>query len=151
MKTSNIVEAFVKALKEEREERENELEDKVSIITKLFNNFKEEKDDNYNGFREFINGKECLCHIKGYAEFINNLSDDEVKQVINNTGLTQDELYIFIDILIDRVIKVKNDIIDSIRKLQSKFVNQINNETTNNVDFESMSKEELIDYIKKNK
>lgn len=40
MKTSNIVEAFIEALKEERE---NELKDKVTVITKIFNDFKRRK------------------------------------------------------------------------------------------------------------
>lgn len=144
MKTSNIVEAFIEALKEEREK---ELEDKVSVVTKIFNNFKEEKDDNYDSFREFINGRNCLCHIKGYAEFINSLSDDEVKQVINNTGLTEDELFKFTNILIIKVNEVRSNIIDSISKFETKFQKQLDVK----VNFESMTKEELIDYIKKNK
>lgn len=144
MKTSNIVEAFIEALKEEREQ---ELKDKVTVVTKIFNNFKEEEDDNYNGFREFINDKECLCHIKGYAKYINSLSDDEVKQVINNTGLTEDELFKFTNILIIKVNKVRSDIIDSVSKFETKFQKQFDVK----VNFESMTKEELIDYIKKNK
>lgn len=147
MKTSNIVKAFIEALKEEREERENELKDKVSVVTKIFNNFKEEKDDNYDGFKEFINGKECLCHIKGYAGYINSLSDDEVKQVINNTGLTEDELFKFTNILITKVNEVRKNIIDSVSKFETKFQKQFDVE----VNLESMTKEELIDYIKKNK
>lgn len=147
MKTSNIVEAFIEALKEEREEREQELKDKVTVVTKIFNNFKEEEDDNYNGFREFINDKECLCHIKDYAKYINSLSDDEVKQVINNTGLTEDELFKFTNILIIKVNKVRSDIIDSVSKFETKFQKQFDVK----VNFESMTKEELIDYIKKNK
>lgn len=148
MNTNNIVEAFVEALKEQAEK---ELEDKVDIITKLFNKFRSEKDDNYNEFRKFINSKECLCHIKDYAESINSLSDDEIKQVVNNTGLKEDELLVFVHTLIGKVIDVKNDIINTIKELQTRFVNQINNETEIEVNFESMSKEELIDYIKKNK
>lgn len=144
MKTSNIVGAFIEALKEEREK---ELKDKVTIVTKIFNNFKEEKNDNYNTFRKFINGKECLCHIKDYAEFINSLSDDEVKQVINNTGLTEDELFKFTNILIIKVNEVRKDIIDSVSKFETKFQKQFDIK----VNFEDMSKEELIDYIKKNK
>lgn len=144
MKTSNIVEAFLETL---REEREQELKDKVTVVTKIFNNFKEEEDDNYNGFREFINDKECLCHIKGYAKYINSLSDDEVKQVINNTGLTEDELFKFTNILIIKVNKVRSDIIDSVSKFETKFQKQFDIK----VNFESMTKEELIDYIKKNK
>lgn len=148
MKSSEIVKAFLETL---REERKKELEDKVTVVTKIFNNFKEEKDDNYNNFREFINGKDCLCHIKGYAEFINSLSDDEIKQVINNTGLTEHELRTFAHILINKVVEVKNDIINSINEFQVKFNNRINDKIEENVDFEGMSKEELIDYIKKNK
>lgn len=148
MNTSEIIKSVLETL---REERKNELKDKVTVVTKIFNNFKEEKDDNYNTFKEFINGKECLCHIKGYAEFINSLSNDEIKQVINNTGLTEHELRTFVHILINKVIDVKNDIINIVNELQIKFTNQINDKIEENVDFESMSKEELIDYIKKNK
>lgn len=144
MKSSDIVKAFLETL---REEREQELKDKVTVVTKIFNNFKEEKDDNYNGFKEFINDKECLCHIKGYAKYINSLSDDEVKQVINNTGLTEDELFKFTNILIIKVNKVRSDIIDSVSKFETKFQKQFDIK----VNFESMTKEELIDYIKKNK
>lgn len=144
MKSSEIVKAFLETL---REERKKELEDKVTVVTKIFNNFKEEKDDNYNGFREFINDKECLCHIKGYAEFINSLSDDEIKQAIDNTGLTQDEFFAFTHILINRVNEVRSDILGSISKFKTRFEKQFDIE----VDFENMSKEELIDYIKKNK
>lgn len=144
MKSSDIVKAFLETL---REEREQELKDKVTVVTKIFNNFKEEKDDNYNGFKEFINDKECLCHIKGYAKYINSLSDDEVKQVINNTGLTEDELFKFTNILIIKVNKVRSDIIDSVSKFETKFQKQFDVK----VNFESMTKEELIDYIKKNK
>lgn len=144
MKTSEIVKAFLETMKEEREK---ELKDKVTIVTKIFNNFKEEKDDNYNTFKEFINGKDCLCHIKDYAEFINSLSNDEIKQVIDNTGLTEDELFKFTNILITKVNEVRKDIIDSISKFETKFQKQFDIE----VDFEGMSKEELIDYIKKNK
>lgn len=144
MKTNEIVKAFLETL---REEREKELKDKVTVVTKIFNNFKKEKDDNYNSFREFINDKECLCHIKGYAEFINSLSDDEIKQVINNTGLTQDEFFAFTHILINKVNEVRNDILGSISKFKTRFEKQFDIE----VNFESMSKEELIDYIKKNK
>lgn len=148
MKTNDIVKAFLETL---REEREKELKDKVAVTTKIFNNFREEKDDNYNSFKEFINNKECLCHIKGYAEFINSLSDDEIKQVINNTGLTEKELFAFTHILINKVNEVRSYIINSIGTLEIKFQKQFNVEFKDKVDFESMSKEELIDYIKKNK
>lgn len=148
MNTNVLIKTILETLKEEKEK---ELKDKVSVVTKIFNNFKEEKDDNYNGFKEFINGKDCLCYIKGYAEFINDLSNDEIKQVINNTDLTEHELRTFVHILINKVIDVKNDIINIINELQIKFVNQINDKIEENIDFESMSKEELIDYIKKNK
>lgn len=141
MKTNEIVKAFLETL---REERENELKDKVSVVTKIFNNFKKEKDDNYNTFREFINGKECLCHIKGYAGYINSLSDDEIKQVIDNTGLTEDELFKFTNILITKVNEVRKDIIDNISKFETKFQKQFNVD----INFEDMSKEELINYIK---
>lgn len=144
MKTSEIVKAFLETL---REEREKELENKVDVVTKIFNNFKEEKDDNYNGFKEFINDKQCLCHIKGYAGYINSLSDDEIKQVVNNTGLTEDELFKFTNILITKVNEVRSDIIDSISKFETKFQKQFDVD----INFKDMSKEELIDYIKKNK
>lgn len=144
MKSSDIVKAFLETL---REEREKELENKVDVVTKIFNNFKEEKDDNYNGFKEFINDKQCLCHIKGYAGYINSLSDDEIKQVVNNTGLTEDELFKFTNILITKVNEVRSDIIDSVSKFETKFQKQFDVK----VNFESMTKEELIDYIKKNK
>lgn len=144
MNTSEIVKNILETL---REEREKELKDKVTVATKIFNNFKEEKDDNYNTFKEFINGKDCLCHIKGYAEFINSLSDDEIKQVINNTGLTEDELFKFTNILITKVNEVRKDIIDNISKFETKFQKQFDID----INFEDMTKEELIDYIKKNK
>ena len=144
MNTNVLIKAFLETMKEERE---NELKDKVTVVTKIFNNFKEEKDDNYNSFKEFINDKECLCHIKGYAGYINSLSDDEVKQVINNTGLTEDELFKFTNILITKVNEVRKDIIDNISKFETKFQKQFDIK----VNFEDMSKEELIDYIKKNK
>ena len=144
MNTNVLIKSFLETMKEEKEK---ELKDKVTVVTKIFNNFKEEKDDNYNSFKEFINDKECLCHIKGYAGYINSLSDDEVKQVIDNTGLTEDELFKFTNILITKVNKVRSDIIDSISKFETKFQKQFNVK----VNFENMSKEELIDYIKKNK
>lgn len=148
MNTNSLIKAFLEAIKEKEEK---ELEDKVSVVTKIFNNFKEEKDDNYNTFREFINGKDCLCHIKAYAGYINSLSDDEVKQVINNTGLKEDELFKFTNILIIKVNEVRKDIVDSISKFETKFQKQFDVEVKDNINFESMSKEELIDYIKKNK
>lgn len=144
MNTSEIVKNILETL---REEREKELKDKVTVATKIFNNFKEEKDDNYNTFKEFINGKDCLCHIKGYAEFINSLSNDEIKQVIDNTGLTEDELFKFTNILITKVNEVRKDIIDNISKFETKFQKQFDID----INFEDMTKEELIDYIKKNK
>lgn len=148
MNTSEIIKSVLETL---REEREKELKDKVAIATKLFNNFEEEKDDYYNSFKEFINGKQCLCHIKGYAEFINSLSNDEIKQVINNTGLTEDELFAFTHILINKVNEVRRDIIGIISTFKTRFEKQFDVEVKDDVDFESMSKEELIDYIKKNK
>lgn len=146
MKSNKIIKTFLETL---REEREKELKDKVTIATKLFNNFKEEKDDYYNNFKEFINSKQCLCHVKGYAEFINNLSNDEIKQVIDNTGLTEDELFAFTHILINKVNEVRRDIIGTISTFKTRFEKQFNFDIK--VNFEDMSKEELIDYIKKNK
>lgn len=144
MNTNNLIRAFLETMKEEKEK---ELKDKVTVVTKIFNNFKEEKDENYNGFKEFINNKECLCHIKGYAVYINSLSDDEIKQVINNTGLTKDEFFKFTNILITKVNEVRSDILGSISKFKTKFEKQFDIE----VNLEGMTKEELIDYIKKNK
>lgn len=148
MNTSEIIKSVLETL---REERKNELKDKVTVVTKIFNNFKEEKDDNYDSFREFINDRECLCHIKGYAGYINSLSDDEIKQVINNTGLTENEFFAFTHILINRVNEVRSDILGSISKFKTRFEKQFDVEVKDDVDFESMSKEKLIDYIKKNK
>lgn len=75
------------------------------------------------------------------------MSDDEIKQVINNTGLTQDELFAFTHILINKVNEVRSDILGSISKFKTRFEKQFDIE----VNFENMTKEELIDYIKKNK
>lgn len=144
MNTNNLIRAFLETTKEEKEK---ELKNKVLVVTKIFNNFKEEKDENYNGFKEFINDKECLCHIKDYAVYINSLSDDEVKQVIDNTGLTEDELFKFTNILITKVNEVRSDIISIVSTFETKFQKQFDVK----VNFEDMSKEELIDYIKKNK
>lgn len=140
MDTNVLIKAILEAVKENTEK------DNVTIITSLFTKFKKEKDDNFDDFKEFINSRECLCHIKGYLDCINSLSEDEIKQVIANSNITKEDIKAFVDICTDKINRTCKELLDSAHTLENNFINNI--EKPN---LEDLSKEELIDIIKNKK
>lgn len=122
-----------------------------AIIAKLFNTLKADKEEDYKNFKEHVNDYcDCNCAIKEYYAVFDNLNDDELKEIIKENNITKDIYKNFDKILCDKCISNNTDI-KSIMMDTNKRLHGIFDAVYENKPFEDMSKEELIDYIKKNK
>ena len=120
-----------------------------AIVTKLFNTLKADKEEDYKDFKEHVdNDCDCNCAIKAYYEVFNNLTDDELEEVIKENNITKDIYENFDKILCDKYISnnsnIKGVMRDTNRRLQGIF-----NAVREDKALEDMTKEELIDKIKR--
>ena len=119
------------------------------VVTKLFNTLKADKEEDYKDFKEHVdNDCDCNCAIKAYYEVFNNLTDDELEEVIKENNITKDIYENFDKILCDKYISnnsnIKGVMRDTNRRLQGIF-----NAVREDKALEDMTKEELIDKIKR--
>lgn len=118
------------------------------LITKLFELLIAGKKDNYKEFKEHVSNMDCICGIRAYADFINKFDVDELKEIIEETGITEDILDDFFHILNERRNELVLKVDASLGVLSSKIYDSFENVEDNKSDFDNMSKEELIKYIK---
>ena len=140
----NIIKQILKILNETKETPAPK-----TVVTKLFNTLKADKEEDYKDFKEHVdNDCDCNCAIKAYYEVFNNLTDDELEEVIKENNITKDIYENFDKILCDKYISnnsnIKGVMRDTNRRLQGIF-----NAVREDKALEDMTKEELIDKIKR--
>lgn len=140
----NIIKQILKILNETKETPAPKV-----VVTKLFNTLKADKEEDYKDFKEHVdNDCDCNCAIKAYYEVFNNLTDDELEEVIKENNITKDIYENFDKILCDKYISnnsnIKGVMRDTNRRLQGIF-----NAVREDKALEDMTKEELIDKIKR--
>ena len=145
----DIVEQLIIALN-----KANETPSYKEIVTRLFNNLKANKEEDYKDFKEHVDEKcDCNCSIKAYYEVFDNLSDDELKEIIKENNITKDMFENFDKILCDKYISNNYDINtimrDTNKRLQSIFYAVYEDKPFEDKSLEDMTKEELINMIKK--
>ena len=145
----DIVEQLIIALN-----KANETPSYKEIVTRLFNNLKADKEEDYKDFKEHVDEKcDCNCSIKAYYEVFDNLSDDELKEIIKENNITKDMFENFDKILCDKYISNNYDINtimrDTNKRLQSIFYAVYEDKPIEDKALEDMTKEELIDKIKR--
>lgn len=120
-----------------------------AIVTKLFNILKADKEEDYKDFKEHVNDKcDCNCSIKAYYEVFDNLSDDELKEIIKENDITKDMFENFDKILCDKYVS-NNTNIKSVMRNTNRRLQSIFNAIREDKALEDMTKEELIDKIKR--
>lgn len=146
MEINKLVEVLDKVFGEKRPTNKE-------LITKLFKLLVIGKDDNYKEFKEHVSNIDCLCGIRAYADFINRFDVDELKEIIEETGITEDILADFFHIINERRNELVLEVDTALGVLSSKIYDSFENVEDNKDDkpnFDEMSKEELIKYIKDN-
>ena len=128
-----------------------ELEEKPTkkqLLTKLFKLLVEDKKDDYKEFKAHLNDNvNCLCSIKAYCDYIIETDFKELEEVIKETGITEEILNDFNRILTERRNQIVYEADAALGVLSSKIYDCFEHED-NKPDFNNMSKEELIKYIK---
>lgn len=139
----NIIKQILKVLDEAKETAP-----KV-VVTKLFNTLKADKEEDYKDFKEHVdNDCDCNCAIKAYYEVFNNLTDDELEAIIKENNITRDIYENFDKILCDKYIS-NNSNIKGVMRDTNKRLQGIFNAVREDKALEDMTKEELIDKIKR--
>lgn len=140
----NIIKQILKVLDEAKKTPNPKV-----VVAKLFNTLKADKEEDYKDFKEHVdNNCDCNCAIKAYYEVFDNLSDDELKEIIKENNITKDMFENFSSILHDKYINNNisiNDIIESTNKRLYGIFDAVRKDKP----LEDMSKKELIDMIKK--
>lgn len=140
----NIIKQILKILDESKETPNPKV-----IITKLFNTLKADKEEDYKDFKKHVNNEcDCNCSIKAYYEVFDNLSDDKLKEIIKENNITKDIFENFDKILCDKFVS-NNYGIKSIMRNTNRRLQDIFNAVREDKPLEDMTKEELIDKIKK--
>lgn len=145
----NIIKQIIAVL-----DKAKETPNSKAIVTKLFNTLKSDKEEDYKDFKQHVDDKcDCNCAIKAYYEVFNNLTDDELKEVIKENNITKDIYENFDKILCDKYISNNYDINiimrDTNKRLQSIFYAVYEDKPIEDKALEDMTKEELIDKIKR--
>ena len=121
------------------------------IVTKMFNLLIEGKEDNFKAFKEFLNDSNCLCRISAYTEVINKTSFDELNEIAKETGITKEILDEFWKIMQDRCNEITSETNNELGYLKFRIGEiDFDDKKEDKPDFDKMSKEELINYIKEN-
>lgn len=126
---------------------EKKLTDK-KVLTKMFKLLVIEKENDYKEFKEHVSSINCICGIKAYASFINKFDNNELKEIIKETGITEDILDDFFHILNGRINQLVAEVGTTLGILSSKIYDVFERDEDDKSDLDNMSKEELIHYIK---
>ena len=143
----NIIEQIIEVLG--KAEKAKKAPSYKAIVTKLLNTLKADKEEDYKNFKEHVDNEcDCNCSIKAYYEVFDNLTDDELKEIIKENNITKDMFENFDKILCDKYISnnagIKGLMRNTNRRLQGIF-----NAAREDKALEDMTKEELIDKIKR--
>lgn len=119
------------------------------LVTKIFSLLVESAEDNFKSFKEFLNDGSCLCRIIAYANVINKSSFEELNEIAKETGITKEILDEFWKIMQDRYENIVSDTHRKLDYLKHK-INDIDfdGKEEDKPNFDRMTKEELIEYIK---
>ena len=136
-----IIDEFVEALNKAKEATYTQL------VTKLFNNLKDDAKKDYKDFKEHVDDKcDCNCAIAVYYELFGKLSDDELKEIIKENNITKDMFVNFDHILIEKFVSNNNNIRSTIEKTRNRMNKIFDSDYKDNL--EDMTKEELINMIR---
>jgi len=121
-----------------------------TILTNMFKILVEDSKEDCKDFKSHLQEDvKCICTISEYANFIVNFESDELREIIKETGITEETLKKFFNALHERRDELVHEVDTSLGKLSYKIYNSFEHyETKPNL--ESMTKEELIKYIKEN-
>ena len=119
------------------------------LITRMFNLLVEGAEDNFKSFKEFLNDGSCLCRISAYANVINKSSFEELNEIAKETGITKEILDEFWELMQDRCDEIVSDVNKELGYLKFR-IGEIDFDGKEEIkpDFDRMTKEELIDYIR---
>lgn len=135
-----IIDEFVEALNKAKSATYTE------IVTRLFNNLKNDAKKDYKDFKEHVDNKcDCNCAIAVYYEMFGKLSDDELKEIIKENNIDKDLFVNFDNILIEKFVSNNNNIRSTIERTRNRM-NKIFDSGQDNL--EDMTKEELINMIR---
>lgn len=145
----DIVEQLIIALN-----KANETPSYKEIVTRLFNNLKKDSEEDYKDFKEHVDEKcDCNCSIKAYYEVFDNLTDDELKEIIKENNITKDMFENFDKILCDKYISnsygIKKLMRNTSKRMRDIFNAVREDKPLEDKSLEDMTKEELIDIIKR--
>lgn len=119
----------------------------TEIVTRLFNNLKDDAKKDYKDFKEHVDDKcDCNCAIAVYYELFGKLSDDELKAIIKENNITKDLFVNFDHILIEKFVSNNNNIRSTIEKTRERMNKIFDSGHKDNL--EDMTKEELINMIR---
>lgn len=136
-----IIDEFVEALNKAKSATYTE------IVTKLFNNLKNDAKKDYKDFKEHIDDKcDCNCAIAVYYELFGKLTDDELKEIIKENNITKDLFANFDDILTTKFVNNNANIRSTIEKTRERMNKIFDSDHKDNL--EDMTKEELINMIR---
>lgn len=132
----------------------NETPSYKEIVTKLFNNLKKDSEEDYKDFKEHVDDKcDCNCAIKAYYEVFDNLTDDELKEIIKENNITKDMFENFDKILcakyISNIYGIKNLMRNTSKRMRDIFNAVREDKPLEDKSLEDMSKDELINMIKR--
>lgn len=119
------------------------------LVTKIFNLLVEGAEDNFKSFKEFLNDDSCLCPISAYANVINKFSFEELNEIAKETGITKEILDEFWKLMQDRCNEITSDVNKELGYLKFR-IGEIDFDGKEEIkpNFDRMTKEELIDYIR---
>lgn len=119
------------------------------LVTKIFSLLVEGAEDNFKSFKEFLNDDACLCHISAYANVINKSSFEELNEIAKETGITKEILDEFWKLMQDRCNEITSDVNKELGYLKFR-IGEIDFDGKEEIkpNFDRMTKEELIDYIR---
>lgn len=119
------------------------------LITRMFNLLVEGAEDNFKSFKEFLNDGSCLCRISAYANVINKSSFEELNEIAKETGITKEILDEFWKLMQDRCNEITSDVNKELGYLKFRIGEiDFDGKEEDKPNFDKMTKEELIEYIK---
>lgn len=145
----NIIEKIIEGLIESKEEEVKTTS--KELVTKMFNLLVEGADSDFEIFKKFIKEGSCLCRITAYAGVINKTSFEDLNEIVKETGITKEILDEFWRIMQERCNEITSETNSILGYLKFR-IGEIDFDGTNKdkPNFDEMSKEELIKYIKDN-
>ena len=142
----DIIEKIIReVIKDEEEVKPTNKE----LITKMFNLLIDGAEDNFKTFKEFLKDGSCLCRITSYTNLINKSSFEELNEVAQETGITKEILDEFWKLMQERCNEIVSETNNELGYLKFRIGEiDFDGKNEDKPDFDNMTKEELVKYIK---